>query len=74
MSFCEHILARQVDIYDEFCDTYTHIYRERVAKFMRLPRATIVNPPEKLQGASLDAQRAGVLSTVTNDEDSEMID
>lgn len=31
MNFCEHILARQIDIYSEFSEIYTHIYKERVS-------------------------------------------
>jgi len=35
MSFSEHVMSRQLDLYKEYCNTFKNVYKERVAGYFR---------------------------------------
>lgn len=42
MSFCEHVMTRQVALFDEYSATFPNIYKDRVKEYIKPASSTIL--------------------------------
>jgi hypothetical protein len=38
IAFCDHVMQRQVSLYEEYKTNFPNIYKERVAEYFKLPK------------------------------------
>jgi len=68
MTFCEHVMTRQIALFEEYRETFPNIYKERVAEYIKAPHATIMPEVNFKQSKTDESPVLG------GDEDVEMLD
>ena len=74
MSFSEHVMTRQVALYEEYKEQFPNIYRSRVADYLRPPRNVKKGRTAKTTESPQQSQIGSPACHYSPGDDVEMVD